>query len=268
MSLIDTHAHLCDAAFDDDRGEVLRRARDAGLSRVIEIADAPELWDRAIALCRARPRQLSCSLGLHPYYADRWEPGLGEDLARKARLPEVVAAGEIGLDYAKCSIPPETQRAVLVRMLEAARAARLPVVLHCRRGYADLMDILRDFYGGRRPEGRYHGVVHCFSGNAEEAVAAVELGFAIGADGPVTYPKNDGLRRAMRAAGLDAIVLETDSPYLPPQSLRGKRNEPRCVVEIAEKLAEVFGGTPEEISDATNRNAIALFGPGPSEEPS
>ncbi|MFH1723222.1 MAG: TatD family hydrolase [Elusimicrobiota bacterium] len=256
---IDTHTHLGDPRFDADRDEVMDRAEAAGVSRIVEVADAPGEWDRALDLCRARPGAVRCALGLHPYHAESWTPSLAEELGRRARLPEVVAAGEIGLDYARCEVPAETQKAALMRMLEASVEAGLPVVIHCRRAHSDVMPILTDFFAGRRPAGRFHGVLHCFSGGLQEAAAAVELGFALGADGPVTYPKNDGLREALRAAGLDSIVLETDSPWLPPQSLRGKRNEPRTVPEIAAKLAEVFGREVEEVARVTTRNACDLF---------
>lgn len=265
--LFDTHAHLNDARFDADRSEVLARARAAGVGRVVEIADAPEEWDRALALSRARPEIVRCALGLHPYHADRWEPGLAERLRRKARLPEVVAAGEIGLDYfTKCTVPREVQRRAFSAMLEAADAAELPVVVHCREAYADLLPMLRDFYSGRAPRGRggegparFHGVLHCFSGTREEALRCAALGFALGVDGPATYPKNDGLRDALRAAGLEQLVLETDSPFLPPQSARGKRNEPEAVREINAALARVFGRKEEEVAALTTSNARDLF---------
>lgn len=260
LELIDTHAHLGDPAFDGDRDEVLTRAGEAGVVTVVEIADSPEEWDRAVALSRARPERVRCSLGLHPYYADRWEEPLGARLLKKASLPEVVAAGEIGLDYARCDHPPDTQKRALLGMLQAADRAGLPVVIHCRAAYDDILPLLRDFYGSRSPRGRFHGVLHCFSGDEKQAAAAVKLGFAIGVDGPVTYPKNDGLRRAVAAAGLDAVVLETDCPYLPPQSSRGKRNEPRAIPEIARAAAAAVGFSPEEAFRVTTRNARDLYG--------
>jgi len=259
-AFVDTHAHLTDARFAADRDAALARARAAGVVRILEIADEPDAWDRALALCRERPQELRCSLGLHPYHVDRFSEELAEDLVRRAKLPEVAAAGEFGLDYARCPIPPEAQRRVLPKLLEAAGATGLPVVLHCRDAYADLFDILRAVYGGRRPRGRYHGVLHCFSAGAAEAETAVRLGFAIGVDGPVTYPKNDALRGGVRAAGLASVVLETDSPYLPPQSRRGQRNEPQSIPEIADAVAAVFGRTLAEIAAVTTENARELFG--------
>lgn len=260
MSLIDTHAHLGDGAFDADREAVLARAREAGVGLIVEIADSPDDWEKAIALSRARPGQVRCALGVHPYYADRWSPGLREALLRRAAVPEVVAVGEIGLDYAKCPLPPARQKEAFSGMLAAALEAGKPVVLHCRDAYADLLELLEAL---PRPEspgaGRFRGVVHCFSGDKEQALRCAALGFALGVDGPVTYPRNHALREALAAAGLESLVLETDSPYLPPQSSRGKRNEPGAVPEIAEGLAAVFKTSAQEVARATSANARELF---------
>jgi TatD DNase family protein len=260
--LIETHMHLGDERYDEDRGAVLERAREAGVSWMVEIADEPGEWDRALKLSRARPEAVRCTLGLHPYYADQWTPELGEKLVSMAKLPEVVGAGEIGLDYFKhCTVSPQRQKEAMAGMLAAAWTAGLPVVVHCRDAYEDLIGILESFYAGKGvPAGRrYFGVVHCFSGTAEQALRCARLGFALGVDGPVTYPKNDALREALKGAGLEALVLETDSPWLPPQSSRGKRNEPRAIAEIAERLASVFGVEKGEVADATSRNARDLF---------
>ncbi|MFA5139540.1 MAG: TatD family hydrolase [Elusimicrobiota bacterium] len=258
---MDTHAHLLDPSFDADRPLVLERARAAGVCRIVEIADEPEGWERALGLCASLPGRLYCSLGMHPYYADRWRDGHAQSLRRAAGSPGVVAAGEFGLDYARSPVPRETQRRELPRMLAAAQAAGLPVVLHCREAYPDLLSILREFYRAPAPPppARLRGVLHCFSGSTAEAEAAVALGFAIGVDGPVTYPKNDRLRGAIAAAGLSSIVLETDSPYLPVQSERGKRNEPAAVVAIAAAIAKLFNVGSEEVARATTTNAQALY---------
>lgn len=254
----DTHAHLNDARFDPDREEVLRRCRSAGVERIIEIADSPADWDKALALSRARPEMIRCSLGLHPYYADQWNPELAEKLSRKAPLGEVVAVGEIGLDYAKCGIPRDIQRSSFIKMLELADQCGLPAVIHCREAYADMMPILRERFGSR-PKRRFHGVLHCFSGCAKDALEAARLGFALGADGPVTYPKNDALREALKAAGLEHLVLETDSPYLPPQSARGKRNDPGLLPEIAESVAGLFGVSLAQAAERLRQNSSELF---------
>lgn len=258
FALFDTHVHLNDPQFESDREEVLRLCEEKGVARIVEIADSPAGWDRSIGLSRAYPRMIRCALGLHPYYADQWTKELSASLRRQADNKEVVAVGEIGLDYAKCKIPKEVQRSSFIKMLESADERRLPVVIHCREAYPDMMAILKGRYGAR-PSKRFHGVLHCFSGNKENALEAVRLGFALGVDGPITYPKNDALREAIKAAGLNYIVLETDSPYLPPQSFRGKRNDPSLLPEIAQRVAALFAVNVEECARETMQNGEDLF---------
>lgn len=252
----DTHVHLNDERFAPDRDAVLERAKALGVTRMIEIADAPAEWAPCLALARARPDMLRTSLGVHPYYADQYNPALLEDLAKKVKLPEVVAVGEIGLDYVKAQLAPEVQRPAFIALLEACKAWDVPAVIHCRGAYPDLLAILRDRF---EKGARFHGVVHCFTGKPEEAVECVKLGFALGADGPVTYPKNDELREAFRLAGPDVTVLETDSPWLPPQSSRGKRNEPAAIPEICARLAQVWGISLEEAAKRTTANGVSLY---------
>ncbi len=261
MEFFDTHAHLADDRFSPDRDEVLRRAREAGVTRITEIADGPAEWELALKLCRQAPGGLafSCALGLHPYHAADFSAEVLAALKAHARLPEVVAVGEIGLDYAKGSAPREVQVPVFEALLDAARALEKPAVIHCREAFPDTLAALRNLYPSRPKTRRFWGVVHCFTGDAEQAVELAGLGFALGVDGPVTYPKNEGLRTALKAAGPSVLVLETDSPFLPPQSSRGQRNEPRAVPEIAAKLAETLGLPLEDLARAAMDNALALF---------
>lgn len=259
-ALIDTHAHLGDDQFSADRAEALARAEAAGVGRVVEIADAPADWDAAVALSRARPEQVRCALGLHPYYAAQYEPGLLARLEKKLKLPEVVAVGEIGLDYVKAEVGREPQLAAFRALLSFCRDSGAPAVVHCRGAYEDLRAVLGELFSAPPPQGRpFWGVVHCFSGGEDDALFCRDRGFALGVDGPVTYPKNDALRAALKAAGPECLVLETDSPYLPPQSRRGKRNEPALLPEIAERLAATMGLTPAELAQKTSSNARALF---------
>jgi TatD DNase family protein len=259
-ALFDTHTHLGDAQFAEDREAALQRALEAGVSRIVEIADSPDEWEASIALAKARPANVRCSLGLHPYYADRFSEELLKRLDEKLALPEVVAIGEIGLDYAKAQVPHDQQKLAFERLAAFGRDRGVPLVIHCRDAYTDLRVILERLFGGRKPEGRrFWGVIHCFSGVTDDALHCRDLGFALGVDGPVTYPKNTPLREALKAAGLSCLVLETDCPYLPPQSSRGKRNEPAKLPEIAAKLAEVCGVSLDELAAATTRNGADLF---------
>lgn len=260
IRFIDTHAHLGDDQFAADREAVLERAAERGVERVVEIADRPADWAKAIALSRARPYQVRCSLGLHPYYASEFSDAALEDLSAKIRLPEVVAIGEIGLDYVKSSAPRDIQLCAFRRLLRACRDWEFPAVIHCRAAYGDLRPILGEVFAGPPKGRRFRGVVHCFSGDREDALACAGLGFALGVDGPVTYPKNEPLREVFRAVGPACLVLETDSPYLPPQSSRGKRNEPAAIPEIGERLAQALGVPLEELARITTANALDLFG--------
>ncbi len=259
-AFVDTHCHLGDAQFDGDRDEVLARTLDSGVERLVEIADDPSEWDRAVALARANPSRMRCSLGLHPYYADKFDDGFVARLkAALATAPEAVAIGEIGLDYAKTQIPADIQKRAFAALAEAGRDWNIPLVIHCRDAYQDLVPMLRERFPSPPSGRRFWGVIHCFSGTPDEALACAALGFALGADGPVTYKKNDPLREAFRQAGPDVTVLETDCPYLPPQSNRGKRNDPRALPEIAAKLAEVWSLPVDEVARRTSVNAAALF---------
>jgi TatD DNase family protein len=261
MTFVDTHAHLGDAQFDADRDSVYERAAAAGVTRIVEIADHPDEWPRAIALARARPSTVRCTLGLHPYYAELFnEAFIAKLRAALDAAPEAVAIGEIGLDYAKAEVAHDVQRRAFAAVAAAGRDWGVPLVIHCRDAYADLVPMLKDLFTTKPATGRFWGVIHCFTGSPEEAEACAALGFVLGADGPVTYKKNDALREGFRRAGLGAAVLETDSPYLPPQSSRGKRNEPAAVAEIAARLAEVYGVPLDEVARRTSANAAALYG--------
>ena len=143
--LFDTHTHLGDAQFSSDRDAVLTRAQSAGVVQIVEIADSPAEWAQALALCRARPF-IRCSLGLHPYYAADFSPALIKDLEEKVRLPEVVAVGEIGLDYVKSEIPRDVQRHAFEALLAAAKSWNVPVVIHCRGAYEDLLPIIKNIH--------------------------------------------------------------------------------------------------------------------------
>jgi TatD DNase family protein len=261
ISFVDTHVHLGDPQFDADRDAAISRAAAAGVGRFVEIADNPDEWERAVAIARARPDAARCSLGLHPYYADRFDAGFTARLkAALAAAPVAVAIGEIGLDYAKAQVPADVQRRAFAALIAAGRDWGVPLVIHCRDAYGDLLPMLRDAFPARPTGRRFWGVIHCFSGTPDEAQACVALGFALGADGPVTYKKNDALREGFSRVGPDAAVLETDCPYLPPQSARGRRNEPAAIPEIAAKLAEVWSVSLDEAARRTSVNAAALYG--------
>lgn len=260
MTFIDTHAHLGDPKFDADRDSVFERAAAAGVTRIVEIADHPDEWTRAVAIARAHPSNVRCTLGLHPYYADLYDDAFLPKLrAALDAAPEAAAIGEIGLDYAKAEVAHDVQRRAFASIAAAGSDWSVPLVIHCRDAYADLVPMLKDLFPEKPAAGRFWGVIHCFTGTPDDAMVCTGLGFVLGADGPVTYKKNDALRGAFRRAGPDATVLETDSPYLPPQGNRGKRNEPAAILEIATKLAEVWGISLDETARRTSATATALY---------
>jgi TatD DNase family protein len=253
----DTHAHLSDPQFDSDRTEVVKQAHARGVTALVEIADGPVEWEKARQLSAQHPRMIWWAAGLHPYYADQASPAIWQRLKELTSQPQFVAIGEVGLDYAKATIPPDVQKKAFREALELAQSVRKPLIIHCRNAYHDLHPILAEFPTIR-------GVVHCFSGTQEDAEKVLAKGLYVGVDGPLTYPSAKDLREVMSRLPLERILLETDAPYLPPQTHRGKRNEPAHVVAVGEKLAEIRGLTPELVASTTFSNAIALFGLNPT----
>lgn len=249
---IDTHAHLLDPRFDVDRDAVIGRAAELGVGSIIEIGCDPDGWQTVLAFCERRGAR--CVLGIHPQDAQRSSDDLLTALEDLARRPDVVGIGETGLDYHFENSPRAVQKDVFEKTLDIAQRAGKPVVIHCREAYPDLLALL----AARRTLPR--GVVHCFSGTPEEALRLVDRGFLLGIDGPVTYPKNAALKAVVRQVPLEKIVLETDSPYLPPQEHRGERNEPSYLPRIAAEVAALKDVPVEEVARVTSAAAAALFG--------
>jgi TatD DNase family protein len=248
--LIDTHAHLTDARFDTDRAETIKRAKDAGISNIIEIACDPQKWDKALKLSKDNPG-IYCALGLHPQDAKLYTPELFAQLEQLVKDPTVVALGETGFDYHYENSPRNTQNEVFIRHIEISVKTGKPLVIHCREAYPDLIGILKNY--------NCRGTIHCFSGSVAEALELVTLGYYLGIDGPLTYPKSEILREVVKQIPLDRLVIETDSPYLPPQSFRGKRNEPYYIEHIAKEIARIKNIGLDAVGSATTANAVALF---------
>jgi TatD DNase family protein len=271
---IDTHAHLNDVQFDADRDLVLQRARDAGVETFIEVAESSEMWDKAIALAEKYPT-VYASLGIHPHHAhlvtpDEWRT-LGARLRQLARHPKVVAIGEFGLDYFRMQNTKEQQLFILRAQLEIARDLQKPIVIHCReaspippdfRCHADLQHILNEFYPATAlgwTLAKPVGVIHCFSGTWEDAQFYMARGFMLGVDGPVTYPSAKLLQDNVRRIPVERLVLETDSPYLPPQTHRGQRNESGYLPSIGIAVGDLKHQSTEAFAAQTTANARALF---------
>ncbi|MBO9360910.1 MAG: TatD family hydrolase [Thermoflexus sp.] len=255
MILIDTHCHLDDSAFDPDREEVLARARMAGVGTLILPGVEPEGIPRVLALAE-RYRGLYAAVGIHPHVASTFSPQILAQLRAWARHPRVVAIGEIGLDFYRDRSPRPVQREAFRAQLELAGELGLPVIIHEREAHEAIMQELERWIAAR-PGAR--GVLHAFSGDPGMARIAVAWGFFLGIGGPLTYPRAEGLWAAVRAVGLDGLVLETDAPYLPPQPYRGRRNEPAYLRDVAEALAQLLGLPVAHIAQQTTANACRLF---------
>lgn len=251
--MIDTHAHVHDKKFDDDRAEVFARARSGGITQIINVGC--DLADSERALSVARTYECFASVGIHPHEAIDAPDDIAAAFAPFLTDERVVAIGETGLDYYYDHSPRDVQREVLRKQLRLARERELPVIFHHRDAYDDFIAILREeFAPGMR------GVIHCFTGDAEQARTYVEeFDLLLGIGGVVTFKTAEALRDAVRAVGLSALVMETDCPYLAPVPHRGKRNEPMYVTDAATKVADVLSASLEEVAAVTDANARALF---------
>jgi TatD DNase family protein len=252
--LFDTHAHLDDARFAADLPAVLGRAAAAGVTTTLTIGiDLPT--SRAAVALAARFPQLKAVVGIQPNHVG--EAGAGdwdEIVALAETATNVVGVGESGLDRYWDRAPFPLQEDYFARHLELAKRVSKPLVIHCREAEADVVRVLTAFGGPIR------GVMHSFSGDAATAAACVELGLHISFAGMVTYKNADALRQVATTIPLERLLVETDSPYLAPVPVRGKRNEPAFVRHTAECVAKVRGVSAEVIFEATTRNARELFG--------
>ncbi|MDR1123528.1 MAG: TatD family hydrolase [Elusimicrobiota bacterium] len=261
MRLIDSHAHINDAAFDADRAAVINRAFDAGLSHIIEIGCEENEWQPALDLAAAYPEKIYCALGLHPIRAKDFKEDFPARLKTLLAAPAARAVGEAGLDYAYLeSSPKEIQHYVFEVMLKLAAEVQKPIVLHCRKATAENdYSAYDDMFALLKNANCAGGIMHCFSGRWQDAVKALDMGFLLGVTGIVGYKRNANLRETFKKAGLKNLVVETDCPYLPPQSKRGKRNEPANIPEIAADLAAAVGETLAKTADITTQNTMRVF---------
>ncbi|MEW5827074.1 MAG: TatD family hydrolase [Candidatus Bipolaricaulota bacterium] len=252
MRLIDTHAHLDDRAFDADRAALIGHLHELGIGVLtvgVDLASSRE----AVRLAQ-RHRHIWAAVGIHPHDAKEMDAAALRELETLAGQPNVVAVGEIGLDYYRDLSPRDVQRRAFAEQIEMARRLNLPMILHNRESTDDLLDVLRR-------TGRTHrGVVHSFLGDRNLAETLMERGLYLGVGGPITYPANSALREAVARVPLDRLLLETDCPYLTPVPHRGTRNEPRYVERVAEAVAHLRGLSMDDVQRATRENASRLFG--------
>lgn len=270
--LIDSHAHLDSQRYAGDREAMLNRAWAAGVGAVLSIGigEGPSEMHQALDICRhfnglrekgANLPKLYASAGIYPHTTTQADDDALAKLDALLAEREVIACGEIGLDYFHEGAPREVQRVGLIRQLEIAAARKRPILIHCRGtnesadAWDDLFQVLEEHW--RRTA--LGGVMHCFGGGWEQARRSLELGFLVSFAGNLTYPKAQSLRDVAARIPLDGILVETDAPWLAPAPNRGKRNEPAWVVETAQVLAGLLNRTSEEIAAATTRNFFRLF---------
>ncbi len=251
--LIDTHVHLDDEQYSSDREKVIAAAEKAGIKYLVNIGTDPE--SNAFSLkTSAEYANIYCALGIHPNYCCGADEQVFELIDKQAAQKKVSAIGETGLDYFRNTTPRETQEKVFRRLIGLAKKHNLPLVIHSRDASQDTLKILKE-----EKVQELGGVLHCFTGELMLLNECLKLGFYIAVGGAVTYPNAAALRAAVKNIPLSRLLLETDSPYLAPQSKRGQRNEPAYLREIAEKVAEVQGKSLETISSWSGINAGYLF---------
>lgn len=251
--MIDTHAHLHDPKFDADRAVVIDRARAAGISTIVNVGC--DVGDSFRALQLAREYRLHASVGIHPHEAKDAPADIAAVFEPFLRDPRIVAIGEAGLDYYYDHSPRDVQRRVLREQLEFARETGFPFIFHQRDAFGDFLTILREQW-----KAPMRGVVHCFTGDAEQAqVLTQEFGLYLGIGGVLTFKTAQPLRAAVCGVGLQSLVLETDCPYLAPVPHRGDRNEPAYAEFSAQRLADVLGCGVDEVVAVTDANARNVF---------
>ncbi|WP_019995230.1 TatD family hydrolase [Aureimonas ureilytica] len=252
--LVDSHCHLDFAEFEPERDEIVARAGENGVGLMMTISTYVSRLPTLLALTE-RYQQVFASVGTHPLSVSAEPDVPTEDLIRLSQHPKIVAIGEAGLDYFYDRAPPEMQRAVFVRHIEAARETGLPLVIHARDADADMEAILTE----ETKRGAFPFVLHCFSSGRRLAEAGLELGGYVSFSGILTFNKSEEIRAIARDTPMERLLVETDAPYLAPPPHRGKRNEPAFVRHTAEVLAKVKDTDLDTIAAATTENFLRLF---------
>lgn len=254
--LVDSHAHLDSPDFDSDLDEVLQRAKEAQVTRILTIGcmgETVETVSKVLNLIETH-KQIFAAVGVHPHDARFFNDGIAEQILKLMTHPGVLGWGEIGLDFYYDNSPRDEQRAAFRKQLQLAREAKKPVIIHSRDAEEETCQILEEEFSGGPG-----GVLHCFTHSLETAQRCLPLGFYVSFGGILTFPKAHNLREIVRTFPLNRVLIETDSPYLAPAPFRGKRNEPAYVLKVAEKLAEVRGLTLAEVASQTTANFDRLF---------
>ncbi|MBI3780852.1 MAG: TatD family hydrolase [candidate division NC10 bacterium] len=248
---VDTHAHIQMPEFDADRDEALARAKAAGIGLMVTVGYHLEASRKAVETAQCYP-QIYASVGVHPHDAKHYDDKAEETLRSLSKSQKVVAIGEAGLDFYRDRSPRTAQTEAFRRQIRLAKEFGLPLIVHDRDAHQETMRLLEE-------EQAEAVVLHCFSGDLALAEKAWARGYYTSIAGPVTYPKNEPLREVARKARLDRLVLETDCPYLPPQPVRGQRNEPGHLLHTAHEVARLLGMSLDELGRLTTENARRLF---------
>jgi TatD DNase family protein len=253
--IIDTHAHLDGEEFDADRDEVIARAVEAGVQKIISCGTGVDSSEKTIALAEKYP-QVYAAVGVHPQESLGIQKSDITRIGELAKQPKVVALGEMGLDFHRSVVHKDEQIQVLKWQLELADELKLPVVLHTRAAVNEIIEILKEWLKKYPVESP--GVIHCFQESETAAKAFLEMGFYLAFGGYISYP-NSHLQDVINSVPKDRLLVETDCPYLPPQQYRGKRNEPAYVALTVQRMAEMMGMGTEEVTSLTTENAQRLF---------
>ncbi|MDO8603249.1 MAG: TatD family hydrolase [Candidatus Omnitrophota bacterium] len=251
--LIDTHCHLDFKDFNDDRPVVLKRARDGGVGIIINVGSSLEGTARSVEIANENDF-IYAAVGIHPHEADSVSEKDFKLFSGFLDKPKVVAIGEIGLDYYKNISSRENQKKLFTRLLETAKGAGLPLIIHNRDSHQDMIDILKDVMGSS-----VSGAMHCFSGDENFLKICLDMGFFISFTCNITYKNANKLKETVRLVPMDRLLIETDAPFLAPQDFRGKRNEPVHVKYVAEEVAKIKGISFEKVAGVTTENARRLF---------
>lgn len=269
MQLIDTHAHICFDAYDEDRSEMMARAYDSGVYKLLhpccQLSEIPRLLELTKEYNGDGKIDLYTAMGLHPCYIEHWDQDsaakisdyIDQELTKPSH--KVRAIGETGLDYFHCKdeTSQARQRDIFREQIALAKKYQLPLIIHTRDAWQDTLAILKDAYSEDRNAN--NGTIHCYTGDYSFASEVIEHGFYISWSGIVTYKRNDEFRETAAKIPLDRVLVETDCPFLAPQAKRGKRNEPSFVNYIAQTLAEAYNISKEELAGITTENALRLF---------
>ncbi len=259
MILIDSHCHIDGKEFDDDRDEVIKRARDAGVGLMLNIGTGEPLsgaFERAVALAESYENIFS-AIGVHPHDAKTFDIAAEKQLINLARnSKKVIAWGEIGLDFYYDHSPRDVQAQVFRQQIRIARELDLPIIIHSRAADDETLQILTEECSAPDFRG---GIMHCFGGTPAMATSLMKTGFLISFAGNVTFKKAENLRDSARVVPLDKLLVETDCPYLTPLPFRGQRNEPARVVETARFLADFYNVESEALASATTQNFLNFF---------